>query len=769
MPIESPQLDDLRFQIVTDQLRRQIALFTPEWTDHNDSDPGITLIQLFGHLAEQIGYRLNRLPDKVYIELLKLVGIRLQPAEAARTWLAFYLAKPELAEAFAVGNGSRIKAKSKLAPPPTFETTIALDAVPAQLAALVTTRSGDLRDIALGTAAVTPSDTAQTYIPDRFSLAWDGKQPKLKDWPEQPVAMFARPSEAGHVHLWLGVAFNPSVSAGFIGQRVTLTIQLDDDEQPDPLGLAACGDDVEAVTADVGPEVDYVYYRPPQPGQTAGSWQPLAVLADSTAGWTRSGQLRFDVPHTIGPVPDGEWLDVRGEQPLTTAQICATASGTSTPLPKPITHPLVGALKNPVVGTPTKVPVSGWIGITFHNPAARFALRAITFNAAPAIAATTVTNELVARGNGHSDQVVKLANKNVLAGSLELLVQDVVDQKYYPWQQVDDFDTAGREARVYVLDPEAGLVYFGDGIRGQVPALDARIFATRYRFGGGLAGELPVGTVTQGEGLSTFIQDVTNIIAARGGKNAETLDQAKRRAPRAMKTLGRAVTADDYDLLARQAPGVRIARTTVIPLRRPYQAEGIARAGVDVERVAPGAISLVVVPDAKEASPMPTESMLRTVCRYLDRYRLITTELYVVPPQYVRIFDLEITVVAAPGFTRTDLRESIAAQLEQYFHVLHGGVDGAGSPFGGTIYYAELVAQAFRAKGVDRVERLSARYDGNAPSPPGEPPPMQWREERRTARNLVGCPTTALDDDRIVLFADETVFIDASTLNVIVI
>ncbi len=769
MPIESPQLDDLRFQVVTDQLRRQIALFTPEWTDHNESDPGITMIQLFAYLAEQIGYRLNRLPDKVYIELLKLVGIRLQPAEASRTWLSFYLTKPEVAEAFGIAAASRIKAKSKLAPPPTFETLVAVDAVPAQLGALVTTQSSDLRDIAAGTPPVTASDTAQSYIPDRFSIAWDGKQPKLKDWPEQPVPLFARPSEAEHTHIWLGLAFNPSVSAGFIGQRVTLTIQLDDDEQPDPLGLGACGDNADVTTAEVGPEIDYVYYRPPQPGQTTGSWQPLAVLGDSTAGWTRSGQVRFDVPRFIGPVPDGEWVDVRAEQPLTTAQICATASGTATPLPKPIPHPLIGALKNPVVGTPTKVPISGWIGITFRSPAARFALRAVTFNAAPAIAATTVTNELVARGNGHSDQVVKLANGNVLPETLELVVQDVVDQKYYAWRRVEDFDTAGRDDRVFVLDPEAGLIYFGNGVRGQVPGLDARILALRYRWGGGLAGELPVGTVTQGESLPTSIQDVTNVIAARGGKNAETLDQAKRRAPRAMKTLGRAVTADDYDLLARQTPGVRIARTTVIPLRRPYQAEGIARAGVDIDRVAPGAISLVVVPDDVGASPMPTESMLRTVCRYLDKYRLITTELYVVPPQYVRIFDLEITVVAAPGYTRTDLRESLAAQFETYFHVLHGGLDGTGTPFGGTIHHAELVAQAFRAKGVDRVERLSARYDSNAPSPPGEPPPMQWREERRMSRNLVGCPTTSLDDERVVLFADETVFVDASTLNVIVI
>jgi predicted phage baseplate assembly protein len=102
MPIESPQLDDLRFRPLFEQLRRQIPIYAPDWTDHNDSDPGVTLLQLFAHLGEQIGFRLNRLPDKAYLEFLKLIGVRLRPAEAARTWLAFYFGKAELATAITV-------------------------------------------------------------------------------------------------------------------------------------------------------------------------------------------------------------------------------------------------------------------------------------------------------------------------------------------------------------------------------------------------------------------------------------------------------------------------------------------------------------------------------------------------------------------------------------------------------------------------------------------------------------------------------------------
>jgi predicted phage baseplate assembly protein len=776
VPLVSPELDDLRFQGVAALLRRQIPQYAPEWTDHNDADPGITMIQLFSHLAETIGFRLNRLPDKAYVEFLKLIGVRVRPAEAARTWLTFILSKPETADAFEIPRGAKVRGKAK-GTPPVFETDTAVDAIPAQLAALVTTQSLDLRDIALGTPAPGPADTVESYIPDRFALAWDGKAPKLKDWPGQPVAVFARTNEHKHAHLWLGLAFNPNLPAGFRGQRVTLTIQLDDDEQPDPRALADCQTgDVELGASTARPLLSLACYRPAQPGEALGQLRAVNVLADSTEGLTRTGQLRFDVPDAIGPIPDAEWRDVRSPPTLTMAQICeqATGGGGGQPLPKPIAHPLIGAIKAPVSGLAsnvTKVPISGWLridGVVSPQTIGR-RLRAITFNATSATNAETVTNEFIGVGNGLSDQTAQLNSQNVLLDSVALAVEDAGDGLLHPYIRVDDFDTAGPDDRVFVLDPEAGLIYFGDGARGAFPGLDMRVVALRYRHGGGKAAELPAGQVNQPDSVPSAVSDVTNFVAARGGKDAETLDQAKARAPRELRVRGRAVTADDFAFLAEQTPGVRIARAIVVPLRRPYQAEGFANTpGLDMARTAPGVVSVVAVPDDKTAFPTPTEGMLRTVCRYLDRFRLVTTEVYVVPPMYVRLFQLEVTIGAKPGFTRTALREAIAARLETYFHVLHGGRDGDGSSFGSTVHHADVVAQVFRVDGVDFVESLTALYDGYAPSALGDPPPMTWRRERASARRLTACPTTAVDDTQIQLFADECVFVDATTLNVIV-
>src|SRR5947209_4124534 len=111
MPIDPPRLDDLTYDRTFEELKRRIPVYAPEWTNHNDSDPGITLLQLFSYLAEQVGYRLNRVPEKAQIALLQLLGVRLQPAHAAATKLALLLADPPSLEGYTLGAGTRVKAK----------------------------------------------------------------------------------------------------------------------------------------------------------------------------------------------------------------------------------------------------------------------------------------------------------------------------------------------------------------------------------------------------------------------------------------------------------------------------------------------------------------------------------------------------------------------------------------------------------------------------------------------------------------------------------
>src|SRR5215213_1078292 len=89
MPLTVPTIDDRRHaDLVSDALAR-IAVHTPEWTNFNRSDPGVTLVEVFAFLTESLLYRANQIPERNRRKFLSLLGIPLQPGAAARGLLRF--------------------------------------------------------------------------------------------------------------------------------------------------------------------------------------------------------------------------------------------------------------------------------------------------------------------------------------------------------------------------------------------------------------------------------------------------------------------------------------------------------------------------------------------------------------------------------------------------------------------------------------------------------------------------------------------------------
>lgn len=80
MPLTIPQLDDRNFEQLVQEAVARIPVHTPEWTNFNDSDPGMTLVQLFAFMTENLLYRSNRIPEANRLKFLSLLGIPLQPA-----------------------------------------------------------------------------------------------------------------------------------------------------------------------------------------------------------------------------------------------------------------------------------------------------------------------------------------------------------------------------------------------------------------------------------------------------------------------------------------------------------------------------------------------------------------------------------------------------------------------------------------------------------------------------------------------------------------
>jgi hypothetical protein len=89
MSIPVPNLDDRRFADLVREAREQIAVAAPEWTDLSVHDPGMVLVEAFAHLTEVMLYRLNRVPERTYVEFLNLLGVARHPPSAAWTELVF--------------------------------------------------------------------------------------------------------------------------------------------------------------------------------------------------------------------------------------------------------------------------------------------------------------------------------------------------------------------------------------------------------------------------------------------------------------------------------------------------------------------------------------------------------------------------------------------------------------------------------------------------------------------------------------------------------
>ena len=107
MSLPSPNLDDRTFEQLIKECQDRLTRYCPEWTDRTPGDPGMVLLELFAFLTETMIYRLNRLPDKAYIEFLRLLGVRLEPPAAAVVDISFERSR-DLESSLEIPAGTRV-------------------------------------------------------------------------------------------------------------------------------------------------------------------------------------------------------------------------------------------------------------------------------------------------------------------------------------------------------------------------------------------------------------------------------------------------------------------------------------------------------------------------------------------------------------------------------------------------------------------------------------------------------------------------------------
>jgi predicted phage baseplate assembly protein len=323
----------------------------------------------------------------------------------------------------------------------------------------------------------------------------------------------------------------------------------------------------------------------------------------------------------------------------------------------------------------------------------------------PARHAELIEHEPLGRAEGVAGQVFQLTGAPVLAGTDGTVLEVSTPDGWQDWHEVPDFTGSGPGDRHFLLDAVAGEVRLGPVVRladgtlrryGSVPPRGAEVRVRDYGVGGGAAGNVGAGTITLLRSSVPFVGGVVNRRSAHGGTEAETLDEARDRAPMLLRTRGRAVTAEDYEALAAEA-APETARLRCITAGNP---------GVPA-----GTVKLLVVPAVSAengrisfADLRPSPELLSRLADRLDDVRLIGTKVLVEPPRY-RGVTVVARLVARPRADLDEVRERAEAALFQLLNPLPGGgPDGAGWPFGQPVRVGDLHALLQRVRGVDAVE-----------------------------------------------------------------
>lgn len=681
-----PQLDDRSYDDLRRELVRRIPVHSPEWTDHNPSDPGIALLEVFAWLGENLLYRLNRVPEKAQAEFLNLLGVSRRPARPARTFVRVDLGAkdkdPVLLQAGPTAPRTVVTAGKVR-----FQVLDELEVLPLEAlpAVKVEVPSGvAVQDVGLLLNVL--SDHLGSDAPDAESELQKYQTrllPAPKDGvPPEPTAVGLTADGV----LWIGLLVpeglaraNPAVTPADLkpklaGRVLSVGFRLDS---------TLCGpEDVERCPAPGAASTPLPVIWQVSTGRFMGSearidqirYARVAVEADGTAGLTRSGVWRLRLPLSVDDL--GTWDESSGLDPELLG---------------------VGALPPLLEDEKLAGRVVAWLRCFRPKPAEGESLpqpsvRWVDVNAVEVEQAVTAQPELLGYGTGRPAQVVRLAQVPVLGDSLLLEVNE--PGGWVTWRRVEHFAGSRADDPHYVLEPVTGEVRFGDGIRGRMPRVGEVIRARTYRTGGGVQGNVPAGAISKIQPPpGTGALRVTQPLAAEGGVDEETEEAAKARIPQVLRHNERAVASEDFKDLALETPGAGLGRVEVLPRHKPQErVDGV-----------PGVVTLIVIP-AEDAlhpdEPVPDRETLRKVCAWLEPRRLVTTELYVTPPEYVPVW-ISVAFEVEEGYGVQTVRRWVELAIRQHFAPLPPyGPAGQGWPFGRKVAGPDVEAAVLRVEGV---------------------------------------------------------------------
>lgn len=639
MTLPIPNLDNRTFEQLLEEARKSIPNYAPEWTNHNPADPGITLVELFAWLAEIAGYRVNLVTEEHRLKYLKLLGIRPRGTLPAIVDLSF-----EAEREIHLEKGRGFLAE-KAGESIDFELLEDISVVPFRLEKIIVNEMN---------AASAPASSANSLQVRRLAKGiFDRTVTNFKeDLFFAPFGLDTRKNS----ELYLGFELKTLKN----GRGEERQEEKEVEKIPESLNFMCYLYENDLIEPGKhGDEAEYEFENAKLKWEISLSpegkqWKEV-FPEDGTKNFRKSGRLWFG-----------------GLEAWARSSIRAWPSGK-------------GAKEEKYF----------WLRCTLLESEYEYPPRIekISLNTIAAAQKKKVKDGIFEKGSGLPGQAFKLPETPVLRESLKLTVSGE------EWKEVEDFDGSGPESPHFTLDSLKGEIRFGDGLRGRVPGKGTEIRALEYETGRGKQGNLPACSRWAAKGEKPERLAINNSRSAAGGKGEESIAEAFDRFIRDLKVPYRAVTSEDFEYIARETPGLRVAQAKAVPNFDPADPEG-----------GEGSVTVVVIPftplETFDIPPGPSGGFIEAVARHLEKHRLLGTRVHVVPPEYVKV-EIKVTIGLSKGFSGEETRQAVLAKLKLFLHPAKGGSGGKGWPVGKPVYRSELYGLIMGTEGVDSVEKIS--------------------------------------------------------------
>lgn len=668
--LPSSKLDDRTFEDLVSECLLRIPRYCPEWTDHNVSDPGITLIELFAWLTDQMLMRFNQVPRKNYVAFLELLGIRLHPPIPAQVRLTFYLSTHTFEE-FEIDIGTEVATeRTENQEAIVFSTDQALTIGQPTFKHFLTTVDGN-----------NPSESLQDYT-GQWHSGQNGCSATREFLLFQPQP---QPGNSFYLILEPDAPLNGTVLAiTFTGVAGTPTGI--DPNHPPRRWEAWDGERWTSVLLRESDDTTNGFSFNEHTGDRDRTDQTGEIILHLPEQWPAT---RFSDYH-------GRWLRCILTEPSERQHRYSN--------PPRIKTFALSAIGGSVQASQSIQVQEESLGISNGKPGQSFEVES-----AP----------ILERRQGESLWVHPPGQPPEIWQEVADFSESGPEDRHYVIDSllgtiqfgplILEPQTLTRKTQIrnqlqpsFPVDAVPGLDFREPPVErqyGAIPPQGAGIIMMAYRTGGGKRGNVRAHTLNFLKTATPYIDRVTNHEPAVNGADAESLDQAVLRAPHILRSQDRAVTASDFEALTLKGGKGAIARARCFP-----QSTGEPAGSVTVWVVPQSNVDLIdrgygISPENFNLNTTLHEEVLG----YLDERRLLGVQVQLQQPEYLGV-SVQTEVVLEPQYQNPTAQAEIVRQLQidlyRYLNPLTGGPEQMGWPFSRPLYPSDIMALLQQRAGI---------------------------------------------------------------------